>query len=60
LVLVSNQSSQKFGVILKQFRSLGRRRNLKLTEEEKRGVKGAWMSGEKEAEQLPQAVGKLF
>jgi hypothetical protein len=33
---------------------------LKLTEEEKRGVKGAWMSGEKEAEQLPHAVGKLF
>jgi hypothetical protein len=57
LVQVSNQSSQKFGVILKQFHSLGRRRNLKLMEEEKRGVRGAWKSGKKEVGQLPQAVG---
>jgi hypothetical protein len=35
-------------------------RDLKLTEEEERGVKGEWSAYEGEQGQIPQAVGKLF
>jgi hypothetical protein len=35
-------------------------KGLKLSEEEKSGVKGTWKSGEEESGQVPQAVGKLF
>lgn len=38
----------------------GLMRGLKLTEEERQGVKVAWKSARKEAGSFPQAVGKLF
>lgn len=38
----------------------GLMRGLKLTEEERRGLKGSWRSESGEKEKAPQAVGKLF
>ncbi|KAF0892717.1 hypothetical protein E2562_017688 [Oryza meyeriana var. granulata] len=35
-------------------------RGLRLLEEERRGVRGAWKMGKKETNSVPQAVGKLF
>ena len=38
----------------------GLMRGLKLSEEERSSIKGAWMTGERDLEQVPQAVGRLF